>query len=242
MKGEETTFSVRHVATAVGRIALLMLGVALSWLAMAWADAITVPLTGGTAGFNVPNGGTVEFRATGPDVAMFGADPFFAPQGVACNGGCAAGSVVPASLHTDFAFTGSVIYHGIPLPVNDAPVPGSVNLSWNVVAAPIVMPSVVGGPFTISEPFSVTDHVGFGSCPNCIPGVTSIDGSGVGIATFSFAPFGPFSPNSWIQTNATWTIVTPEPSAIVLATTALVGLGVCVWRRLRFRRSSATGT
>jgi len=44
--------SVCHVATAVGRIALLMLGVMLSWPAMDWADAITVPLTGGTSGFN----------------------------------------------------------------------------------------------------------------------------------------------------------------------------------------------
>ena len=54
-------------------------------------------------------------------------------------------------------------YHGISVPVNDTPIPGFANLSWNVVAAPIVMPSVVSGPFIISEPFSVTDHVGFGS-------------------------------------------------------------------------------
>jgi len=32
----------------------------------------------------------------------------------------------------------------------------------------------------------------------------------------------------------------PEPSAIILVATALGGLGVCAWRRLRFRRSSAT--
>ena len=174
--------AIHHLAAAAGRIALLMLGVMLSWPAMAWADAVTVPLTGGTSGLVF---GTVEFSATGPDVAMFGADPFVFE--VACSKGCAAGSVVTASLHTDFAFGGGVTYHGISLPVNDAPVRGSVTLSWNVVAAPIVMPSVVGGPFTISEPFSVTDHVGFGSCQTCIPGVSSIDGSGVGIATFSFA-------------------------------------------------------
>ena len=173
---------IHDLAPLAGRIALLMLGVMLSWPAMAWADAVTVPLTGGTSGFN---NSTIEFNATGPGVAMFGADPFV--TGVACNGGCPAGSVVTASLHTDFAFGGGVTYHGISLPVNDAPVPGHVTLSWNVVAAPIVMPSVVSGPFTISEPFSVTDHVGFGSCPNRIPGVSSIDGSGVGIATFSFA-------------------------------------------------------
>src|SRR5215467_8520852 len=182
MKGDGTMLSVCHVATAVGRIALLMLGVMLSWPAMDWADAITVPLTGGTSGFN---GGTLEFRATGPGVAMFGADPFV--TGVACNGLCPAGSVVTASFRTDFAPIGGVTYHGISVPVNDTPIPGFANLSWNVVAAPIVMPSVVSGPLTISEPFSVTDHVGFGSCPNCIPGVSSIDGSGVGIATFSFA-------------------------------------------------------
>jgi len=99
------------------------------------------------------------------------------------------------------------------------------------------MPSVVSGPFTISEPFTVTDHVGFGSCQNCIPGVSSIDGSGVGIATFSFAPFGT---HDWMLTNAAWTIMTPEPSAIVLVATALGGLGVRAWRRLRFRRSSAS--
>lgn len=221
--------SVCHVATAVGRIALLILGVTLSWSAMAWADSVTVPLTGGTSGFN---GGTLEFHATGPDVAMSGIDPFV--TGVACNGGCAAGSVVTASLHTDFAFGGGVTYHGISLPVNDAPVPGSVTLSWNVVAAPIVMPSVVGGPFTISEPFSVTDHVGFLFCQDCIPGVSSINGSGVGMATFSFAPFGT---NGWRLTNAAWTI-TPEPSAIILVATALGGLGVCAWRHLRYRRSS----
>src|SRR5215470_4054681 len=108
MKGDGTMLSVCHVATAVGRIALLMLGVMLSWPAMAWADAVT--LTGGTSGFNQS---TIEFRATGPDVAMFGADPFVA--GVACKGGCAAGSVVTASLRTDFAFLGSVTYHGISL-------------------------------------------------------------------------------------------------------------------------------
>jgi hypothetical protein len=234
MKGDGTMLSVCHVAAAVGRIALLMLGVMLSWPAMDWANAITVPLTGGTSGFN---GGTLEFHAIGPDVAMSGIDPFV--TGVACNGGCPAGSVVTASLHTDFAFGGGVTYHGISLPVNDAPVPGHVTLSWNVVAAPIVMPSVVGGPFTISEPFSVTDHVGFNSCQNCIPGVSSIDGSGVGIATFSFAPFGPSFPNDWIQTSAAWTIMTPEPSAIMLVATVLGGLGVCAWRHLRFRRSSA---
>src|SRR5215467_4749191 len=178
MKGDGTMLSVCHVATAVGRIALLMLGVMLSWPAMAWADAVT--LTGGTSAFN---GGTIEFRAIGPGVTMFGADPFVFE--VACKGGCAAGSVVTASLHTDFAPIGGVTYHGISLGVSDAPVPGSVTLSWNVVAAPIVMPSVVGGPFTISEPFSVTDHVGFNFCQNCIPGVSSIDGSGVGIAMFS---------------------------------------------------------
>ena len=150
--------SVCHVATAVGRIALLMLGVMLSWPAMDWADAITVPLTGGTSG---SNGGTLAFRATGPGVAMFGADPFV--TGVACNGLCPAGSVVTASFRTDFAPIGGVTYHGISVPVNDTPIPGFANLSWNVVAAPIVMPSVVSGPFTISEPFSVTDHVGFGS-------------------------------------------------------------------------------
>src|SRR5262249_19961257 len=154
---------------------------------------------------------------------------------VACKGGCAAGSVVTASLHTDFAFGGSVTYHGISLPVNDAPVPGSVTLSWNLVAAPIVMPSVVGGPFTISEPFSVTDHVGFRFCQTCIPGVSSIDGSGVGIAMFSFAPCGT---RDWMLTNAAWTIMTPEPSAIVLVATVLGGLGVCAWRRLRSRRPS----
>jgi len=94
MKGEETMLSVRDVATAVGRIALLMLGLTLSWPAMAWADS--VPLTGGTSGFN---GGTLEFHAIGPDVAMSGIDPFV--TGVACNGGCPAGSVVTASLRTD---------------------------------------------------------------------------------------------------------------------------------------------
>ena len=98
--------SVCHVATAVGRIALLMLGVVLSWPAMAWADAVT--LTGGTSAFN---GGTIEFRATGPGVTMFGADPFV--FGVACKGACPAGSVVTASLHTDFAPIGGVTYHGI---------------------------------------------------------------------------------------------------------------------------------
>jgi len=231
MKGGGTMLAIHHLATAAGRIALLMLGVMLSWPAMAWADAVTVPLTGGTTGFN---GGTLEFRATGPDVAMFGADPFAFPA--ACHDGCAPGSVVTASLRTDFAPIGSVTYHGILLPVNDAPVPGFVTLSWNVVAAPIVMPSVVGGPFTISEPFSVTDHVGFNFCQNCIPGVSSIDGSGVGIAMFSFAPF---VSNTWIQTSAAWTIMTPEPSAIMLVATVLGGLGVCAWRHLRFRRSSA---
>src|SRR5215831_5725055 len=237
MKGDGTMLSICHVATAVGRIALLMLGVMLSWPAMAWADAVTVALTGGTSGFNQIFSSIIEFRATGPGVTMFGADPFV--FGVACKGACPAGSVVTASLHTDFAPIGGVTYHGISLGVNDAPVPGSVTLSWNVVAAPIVMPSVVGGPFTISEPFSVTDHVGFNFCQNCIPGVSSIDGSGVGIATFWFAPFGPSFPNDWIQTSAAWTIMTPEPSAIMLVATVLGGLGVCAWRHLRFRRSSA---
>jgi len=35
--------------------------------------------------------------------------------------------------------------------------------------------------------------------------------------------------------------VIPEPSVIALVATALGGLGVCAWRRLRFSRSSATG-
>ena len=218
--------SVCHVATAVGRIALLMLGVMPSWPAMAWADL--VPLTGGTSGFNQIFSSIIEFRATGPDVSMSGSDPLV--SGVACQGGCPAGSIVTASLHTDFAPNGGVTYHGISLPVNDAPVAGSVTLSWNAVAAPIVMPSVVGGPFTISEPFSVTDHVGFNSCQNCIPGVSSIDGSGVGIAMFSFAPFGT---HDWRLTSAAWTIVTPEPSAVVLVASVLGGLGVWAWRQSR---------
>ena len=42
--------------------------------------------------------------------------------------------------------------------------------------------------------------------------------------------------------DGTWTVTTPEPSAVILMATALGGLGVSAWRRLRVRRSSATGT
>src|SRR5262249_10825509 len=34
-------------------------------------------------------------------------------------------------------------------------------------------------------------------------------------------------------TNSAWTIVTPEPAAAILVATALGGLRVCAWRRLR---------
>src|SRR5215470_3639024 len=42
--------------------------------------------------------------------------------------------------------------------------------------------------------------------------------------------------------DGTWIVTTPEPSAIVLVATVLGGLGVCAWRRSRFRRSSGMGT
>lgn len=194
---------------------------------------VNVLLTDGTITFN---GSTVELHATGPNLVVSGFDPFVIPL-PACLGLCQPGEVVPAGMNVSFAFGGAVTYAGMNVSVIDSGLPPFATLSWTVTADPILMPPL-GDPFTVTEPFLITLHVGLDNCPNCIPGVTGIDATGSGIATFSFAQSG----RAWDQTSAVWTIQTPEPGTWLLLATGCIGLTWLRWRRgttpVPFRRLS----
>ena len=123
---------------------------------------------------------------------------------------------------------GSFTYQGQTVPF------GGINgpsLLVDFLSNPFVVPPLDGSPI-VTVPFTLTGGI-FGLQP-------SLALQGTGDMTFTFtAPHTP-SDSLWGGGNALF-VVTPEPSVIVMVATALGGLGVCAWRRSRFRRSSATG-
>ena len=98
----------------------------------------------------------------------------------------------------------------------------------------------------LSDPFVVPlqNDSPVANVPFTLTGTISQDGQlvldlhGTGNMTFTFTgPVdGRFGPE-WGGAAQFVVVSTPEPSVIVLVATALGGLGVCAWRRLRFRRS-----
>jgi hypothetical protein len=109
---------------------------------------------------------------------------------------------------------------------------GDPILDLQFLSSPFVVPPLDGSPvanvpFTLTTPISPT------------PTNPAFHLHGTGTMTFTFLgprpdlppPFGP----AWATGEAQWFVTTPEPSAILLAFTALGGLGVCAWRRRRSR-------
>jgi hypothetical protein len=85
-----------------------------------------------------------------------------------------------------------------------------------------------GSPVAV-VPFTVTAGI------SASPTNPHFDLHGTGTMTFAFLDAFPDRPSGpvWSSGAAQWLVTTPEPSAILLAFTALGGLGVCAWRRRR---------
>src|SRR5262245_1557475 len=110
-------------------------------------------------------------------------------------------------------------------------------LNIDSLSNPFVVPLQNDSPIA-NVPFTLTGGI-FQPPPQ--GEVLHLHGTGNMTFTFTGPVDGRFGPE-WGGAAQFVVVSTPEPSVIVLVATALGGLGVCAWRRLRFRRSSATGT
>jgi len=123
---------------------------------------------------------------------------------------------------------GSFTYQGQTVTLGTPPGP---SLVIEFLSDPFVVPPLNGSPVA-DVPFTLT-----GGIFNANIQAFDLHGSGSMMFTFAF-PITETPPiPRWDSGTAQFVVTTPEPSAIVLVATALGGLGVGAWRRLRFRRS-----
>jgi len=108
----------------------------------------------------------------------------------------------------------------------------------DLLSVPFVVPPIgAGAPITLHVPFTLTGGISPGPNVSGLPGLV-LHGTGDMAFTFS-APAGSIFGPQWFGGSAVWVVTTPEPSAIVLVSTVLSGLGVCAWRRLRLGRGDS---
>jgi hypothetical protein len=123
---------------------------------------------------------------------------------------------------------GSFTYQGQTVMFNGITRPSGI---VDFLSVPFVVPPFDGSPVA-NVPFTLTGGI---TASATTPRLAL---HGTGNMTFTFLDPRPDLPPPLARRangEAQWFVTTPEPSAILLALTALGGLGVCAWRRRRSR-------